>query len=86
MRIFITCVAGLLGSHLCDCQINMGQGIIGVNNFITGNKQILTHLRKSYISWAEIFLASNPKISFYKELDNTIPFFKEKLNLWLLCL
>lgn len=81
MCISITCSAGLLGSHLCDRQINMDHGIIRAENFINENKQMLTHLRKSYISQSEIFLTSNPKIFLNKELDNTIPFYKEKLNL-----
>jgi len=44
MRILITGAAGFLGSHLCDRLINMGHEIIGMDNFITGNKQNLAHL------------------------------------------
>ncbi len=44
MRILITGAAGFLGSHLCDRLIKMGHEIIGMDNFITGNKQNLAHL------------------------------------------
>ena len=44
MRILITGAAGFLGSHLCDRLINMGHEIIGMDNFITGNKENLAHL------------------------------------------
>lgn len=44
MRILITGAAGFLGSHLCDRLIDMGHEIIGMDNFITGNKQNLAHL------------------------------------------
>jgi len=44
MRILITGAAGFLGSHLCDRLINMGHEVIGMDNFITGNKENLAHL------------------------------------------
>jgi len=44
MRILITGAAGFLGSHLCDRLLNIGHEIIGMDNFITGNKQNLAHL------------------------------------------
>jgi len=54
MRILITGAAGFLGSHLCDRLINMGHEVIGMDNFITGNIQNLTHL------------SGNPLFSFIK--------------------
>lgn len=44
MRIFITGVAGFLGSHLCDRLLQMGHEVIGMDNFITGNRDNLAHL------------------------------------------
>ena len=44
MRILITGAAGFLGSHICDRLISMGNEVIGMDNFITGNQQNLAHL------------------------------------------
>lgn len=44
MRILLTGVAGFLGSHLTDRLIAEGHAVIGLDNFITGNKKNLAHL------------------------------------------
>ena len=44
MRILLTGVAGFLGSHLADRLITEGHHVIGMDNFITGNKENLSHL------------------------------------------
>lgn len=44
MRILITGAAGFLGSHLCDVLIEDGHCVIGMDNFITGNPDNLSHL------------------------------------------
>ena len=44
MRILITGVAGFLGSHLCDRLMTDGHEVIGMDNFITGNPDNLSHL------------------------------------------
>ena len=44
MRILITGAAGFLGSHLTDRLINEGHQVIGLDNFITGNRENLAHL------------------------------------------
>ena len=44
MRILITGAAGFLGSHLCDKLLLKGHIVIGMDNFITGNPQNLSHL------------------------------------------
>ena len=44
MRILLTGVAGFLGSHLADRLIAEGHHVIGMDNFITGNKENLSHL------------------------------------------
>ena len=43
-RILITGAAGFLGSHLCDRFINEGFYVIGMDNFITGDKENINHL------------------------------------------
>jgi dTDP-glucose 4,6-dehydratase len=44
MRILITGAAGFLGSHLCDCLLSAGHEVIGLDNFITGNRENIAHL------------------------------------------
>ena len=44
MRILITGAAGFLGSNICDFLINEGHQVIGMDNFITGCPDNLTHL------------------------------------------
>lgn len=54
MRILITGAAGFLGSHLCDRLIMEGHLVIGMDNFITGSPDNLSHL------------AGNPNFSFIR--------------------
>ncbi len=44
-RVLITGAAGFLGSHLCDRFVSEGFHVIGMDNFITGHKANLEHLR-----------------------------------------
>lgn len=44
MRIFITGAAGFLGSHLCDRLLAEDHEVVGMDNFITGSPDNLTHL------------------------------------------
>lgn len=44
MRILITGAAGFLGSHLCDRFLADGHEVVGMDNFITGSPDNLTHL------------------------------------------
>jgi dTDP-glucose 4,6-dehydratase len=43
-KVVITGAAGFLGSHLCDKFINEGFHVIGMDNFITGDKKNIAHL------------------------------------------
>ncbi len=43
-KVLITGAAGFLGSHLCDRFIKEGYFVIGMDNFITGDKKNLQHL------------------------------------------
>ncbi|MDX1271101.1 UDP-glucuronic acid decarboxylase family protein [Bizionia paragorgiae] len=42
--VLITGAAGFLGSHLCDRFIAEGYAVIGMDNFITGDKKNIEHL------------------------------------------
>jgi len=43
-RILITGGAGLIGSHLCERLLEMGNEVICLDNFFTGSKQNIIHL------------------------------------------
>jgi dTDP-glucose 4,6-dehydratase len=44
MRIVITGGAGFLGSHLCDCLVNLGNEVICLDNLLTGSVDNIAHL------------------------------------------
>jgi dTDP-glucose 4,6-dehydratase len=44
MRILLTGAAGFLGSHLCDRLLVEGHVVVGMDNFVTGNRDNLVHL------------------------------------------
>src|ERR1700747_2881390 len=45
MRVLVTGAAGFLGSHLCDRLLALGHRVVGMDNFSTGNKANLEHLK-----------------------------------------
>jgi dTDP-glucose 4,6-dehydratase len=45
MRIVVTGAAGFLGSHLTDRLIADGHAVIGIDNFITGDRANIQHLK-----------------------------------------
>jgi UDP-glucuronate decarboxylase len=45
MRILVTGGAGFLGSHLCEKLLALGHSVLCVDNFYTGNKKNIEHLR-----------------------------------------
>ncbi|MEN6523636.1 MAG: UDP-glucuronic acid decarboxylase family protein [Anaerolineaceae bacterium] len=44
MRVLITGAAGFLGSHLCEKFLRSGHQVVGMDNFITGSPDNLSHL------------------------------------------
>jgi dTDP-glucose 4,6-dehydratase len=44
MRVLITGAAGFLGSHLCDRFLGDGHSVVGLDNFITGSPDNISHL------------------------------------------
>ena len=44
-RALVTGGAGFLGSHLCDALLGEGHSVIAVDNFVTGRKSNVQHLR-----------------------------------------
>jgi len=44
-KVLITGAAGFLGSHLCDRFLKEGYFVIGMDNYITGDKKNLAHLK-----------------------------------------
>lgn len=54
MRVLITGVAGFLGSHLADRLMAEGHDIVGLDNFITGSPDNISHLM------------GNERFAFYK--------------------
>lgn len=45
MRILVTGGAGFLGSHLCERLLDDGNEVVCVDNFFTGSKENINHLR-----------------------------------------
>jgi len=46
MRVLVTGGAGFLGSHLCERLLKQGDEVICLDNFFTGRKRNITHLRE----------------------------------------
>jgi len=55
MRILISGGAGFLASHLTDLLLGQGHEVVGVDNFITGREENITHL------------LSNPRYKFIRQ-------------------
>ncbi len=45
MRVLVTGAAGFIGSHLCEALIDHGCEVVGMDNFITGSRDNLHHVR-----------------------------------------
>lgn len=68
MRILITGAAGFLGSNLCDRLLEEDHEVIGMDNFITGSPENLTHL------------AGNEKFSFIRHDVSNFIFVPGKID------
>ncbi len=44
MRVLVVGGAGFIGSHLCDLLIGRGEGVVCVDNFLTGQRSNIAHL------------------------------------------
>jgi len=47
LRVLVTGGAGFLGSHLCDALIHNGHEVICLDNFYTGSRQNVAHLKEN---------------------------------------
>jgi UDP-glucuronate decarboxylase len=45
MRVLVTGGAGFLGSHLCEKLLHAGHDVVCMDNYFTGSKQNINHLR-----------------------------------------
>ena len=68
MRILITGAAGFLGSHLSDRLIKEGHQIVGLDNFVTGSRENISHLM------------GNEQFTFYKHDVSNYIFVPGKLE------
>jgi dTDP-glucose 4,6-dehydratase len=68
MRILITGAAGFLGSHLCDKMLAEHHQVIGMDNFVSGRKENLTHL------------SGNPNFEFIRHDVSTFIFVPGKVD------
>ncbi|WP_204344460.1 UDP-glucuronic acid decarboxylase family protein [Psychroserpens algicola] len=72
-NVLITGAAGFLGSHLCDRFIKEGYYVIGMDNYITGDKRNLEHLQ-SHANFECIEHDVTKHISIDKHLDYILHF------------
>ncbi len=51
MKALVTGGAGFLGSHLCDLLLARGDGVLCVDNMVTGNAQNIAHIKTDRFSY-----------------------------------
>ncbi len=63
MRVLISGAAGFLASHLTDRLLSQGHSVVGVDNFITGRKENIAHLKGNpQYTFVEADVTQNLKI------------------------
>ena len=72
-RALVTGAAGFLGSHLCTHLLNEGWEVVGMDNFITGDRRNLTELEKDP-GFSFVHHDVTQFISFPGELDGIFHF------------
>ncbi|MFD0834728.1 UDP-glucuronic acid decarboxylase family protein [Mariniflexile aquimaris] len=68
-KVLITGAAGFLGSHLCDRFLKEGYKVIGMDNFITGDKKNIAHLSNN-----ENFEFINHDVSEFVKIDGDLDY------------
>ena len=71
MNIVVAGAAGFLGSHLCDSLLLEGHFVIGVDNFLTGQKKNIVRIQSNWSTEHFQFIEAdvcNP-INFLQEID-----------------
>ncbi len=68
-KVLITGAAGFLGSHLCDRFLKEGYKVIGMDNFITGDKKNIAHLSNN-----ENFDFINHDVSEFVKIDGDLDY------------
>ena len=67
--VLITGGAGFIGSHLCDLLLEKGFRVICIDNFITGNKKNIAHLKSN-----KNFILVNHDISKHITVDGPLDY------------
>jgi dTDP-glucose 4,6-dehydratase len=57
-RTVVTGAAGFIGSHLCDALLDRGHDVVGIDNFITGDKSNVAHLSGRAFTFTEHDIAT----------------------------
>ncbi len=80
--VLITGGAGFIGSHLCDFLLDKGFRVICMDNFVTGNKKNIEHLKdaeKAYLyaakinkNWVRVNCVRNGRILSKKEIADLV--------------